>query len=111
MDQKEAFKADRKGKKKSESWAPHTSQLEYLKFMKGELLKLHDEPHTTVEKFKKASEAWKQHCVENGKMTSGASGSNEDASKPADHQDDVADGGLAVVVADADEADVEKGDN
>ena len=79
--------------------------------MKGQLLKLRDEPDTNQEKFKKASDAWKQHCVENGKMNSGASGSNEDASKPADHQDDVADGRLAVVVADADEADVEKGDN
>ena len=73
MDQKAAYKADKKGKKKSDSvrnWTPHATQLEYLQFMKIQMAKLKETAATTQEKFTSASEAWKDHCIEKGYLKS-----------------------------------------
>ena len=65
---KEAFKGDKKSKKKDDprNWTPHATQLEYLQFMKGEMAKLQEEDGTTQEKFKKAAQAWGQYCLIKG---------------------------------------------
>ena len=71
MDQKDAYKADKKGKKASvRNWTPHATQLEFLQFMKTQMAKLKETAATMQEKFIIASEAWKDHCIEKGYLKS-----------------------------------------
>ena len=82
MDQKEAFKAEKKGKKKSDpvgNWTPYATQLQYLQFMKTEMAKLKETDATMQDKFTSASEAWKSHCIDKGYLNV----------MPVDDQDDV----------------------
>ena len=92
MDQKAAYKADKKGKKKSSSvvrnWTPHATQLEYLQFMKMQMAKLKETDATVQEKFTSASEAWKDHCIEKGYLKSVPVDDNADELAPDINDDD-----------------------
>jgi len=85
-DTKQAFKGDKKGKKKDDpqNWTPHATQLEYLQFMKAEMAKNND--GSTQEKFKMASLAWGQYCLNKGYVKNV---SPEDVASPAAKADDM----------------------
>ena len=81
MDQKEAFKAEKKGKKKSDLVRVCTAtQLQYLQFMKTEMAKLKDTDATMQDKLTCASEAWKSHCIDKGYLTMKRVGDKDDVS-------------------------------